>query len=44
MGNAKAALADKKDAWIEDLKIAPSNKLIAFGTHGGRSKVDLVKT
>ena len=43
MGSAKAALADQKNAWIEDLKIAPNSQIVVFGTHGGLSKVDLVK-
>ena len=43
LGTAKAALAGKKDAWIEDIKISPCNKFVAFGTHGGLSKVDVWK-
>lgn len=42
MGNAKGVLADKKNAWVEDVKIAPNSKMIAFGTHGGLSKVELI--
>ena len=43
LGTAKAALAGKKDAWIEDIKISPCCKFVAFGTHGGLSKVDVWK-
>ena len=43
MGTAKAFLADKKNAWVEDIKIAPNESMIAFGTHGGLSRIDLVK-
>ena len=41
LGTARAALAGKKDAWIEDIKISPCNSYVAFGTHGGLSKVDI---
>jgi hypothetical protein len=27
---------------MEDLKISPDSKLVAFGTHGGLSVIDLV--
>ncbi len=43
LSNSPANLAGKKDAWIEDVKISPNCQLIAFGTHGGRSFIDLVK-
>ena len=43
LGNSPANLAGKKDAWIEDLKISPNSQMVAFGTHGGRSFIDLVK-
>ena len=42
LSNSPANLAGKKDAWIEDLKIAPNCQMVAFGTHGGRSNIDLV--
>jgi hypothetical protein len=29
--------------WIEDVKISPDCTMVAFGTHGGRSFIDLVK-
>ena len=41
LSKAKSALSGKKDAWIEDIKISPCNKFVAFGTHGGLSKVDI---
>ena len=43
LGTAKSALAGKKAAWIEDIKISPCCKYVAFGTHGGLSKVDIQK-
>ena len=42
----KCALADQKtvrgEPWIEDIKIDPSSKMIALGSHGGRSKLDII--
>jgi hypothetical protein len=43
LGNSPANLAGKKDAWIEDVKISPNCQMVSFGTHGGRSFIDLVK-
>ena len=43
LSTAKSAKAGKKDAWIEDIKISPCCKFVAFGTHGGLSKVDVWK-
>lgn len=43
LGSAPSSLANKKDAWIEDLKISPDSSMVAFGTHGGLSKVDIVQ-
>ncbi len=40
---AKANNADKRDAWVQDVKIAPNCKMLAFGTHGGLSRIELVK-
>jgi len=28
--------------WIEDLKISPDCKMVALGTHGGASKLDII--
>lgn len=28
--------------WIEDVKISPDGKMIAFGAHGGASKLEIV--
>jgi hypothetical protein len=39
----KSFLADKKEAWVEDVKISPNNQLIIYGTHGGLSRLELVK-
>ena len=43
LGSAPSFLANKKDAWIEDLKISPDSSMVAFGTHGGLSRIDIVK-
>lgn len=43
LGSHKSALAGKKAAWVEDIKISPDCQMIAFGTHGGRSKIDLAR-
>jgi WD40 repeat protein len=42
-GTVKSTLADKKNAWVEDIKISPNSKLFAFGTHGGLSKIEVAK-
>jgi WD40 repeat protein len=42
LGSSPAKNANKPNAWIEDLKISPDSKLVAFGTHGGLSVIDLV--
>jgi microtubule-associated protein-like 6 len=31
-----------KDCWIQDIKFSPDSSLIAFGAHGGASKVEIV--
>lgn len=41
-GTSKSSLADKKNAWVEDIKISPNCQMYAFGTHGGLSKIELV--
>jgi microtubule-associated protein-like 6 len=43
MGSEKSSLAGKKNAWVEDLKISPDCKYICYGTHGGLSKLEVVK-
>jgi microtubule-associated protein-like 6 len=32
-----------KDCWIEDIKFSPDNSKVAFGTHGGLSKIEFYK-
>jgi WD40 repeat protein len=39
-GIAKGQNADKRNAWVEDVKISPNGKWIVFGAHGGMS-IDL---
>jgi echinoderm microtubule-associated protein-like 6 len=43
LGSSPSVLANKPNAWIEDLKISPDSTMVAFGTHGGLSQIDLVK-
>lgn len=43
LGSVGGTLANKNNAWVEDLKISPDSTMIAFGTHGGLSKIELVK-
>lgn len=47
MATAKGAFADQAakhiEPWIEDLKISPDSTMVAFGSHGGVSQVDLFK-
>ena len=43
LGSSPANNANKPNAWIEDLKISPDSKLVAFGTHGGLSVIDFVQ-
>ena len=33
----------KKNQWIEEIKFSPDNQYIAFGAHGGASKVEVLK-
>lgn len=35
--------ANKKDAWIEDIKFSPTGKHIAYGNHGGLSPLEIVE-
>lgn len=42
-GQGNAFLAGKRDAWVEDIKFSPCGQYVAFGTHGGLSKVDVWK-
>lgn len=30
-----------KSAWVQDVKISPDSKLVAFGVHGGNSNLEL---
>jgi len=43
--SVKSTLANDKNelAWVEDVKISPNNQTVVFGTHGGLSKVEIVK-
>ena len=43
MGSFDAYNVNKKDAWVEVVKISPDSSMIAFGTHGGCSRVELAK-
>lgn len=47
LATAKGTFADQaakhKEPWIEDLKISPDCSMIAFGSHGGVSQIDLFK-
>jgi microtubule-associated protein-like 6 len=43
LSQAKGDNADMKNAWIEDLKISPNSQMLAFGTHAGRSNINLCK-
>lgn len=43
LGSAPSSQKNTKDAWIEDLKISPDNSMVAFGTHGGLSNIDVVQ-
>ena len=39
-----SSLVGKSDnAWVEDVKISPNNKLVVFGSHGGLSKLEIVE-
>ena len=41
--NGAFATKKKKDAWVEDIKFSPDGRLIAYGTHGGLSPVEIVE-
>lgn len=46
MASDKSALAGEtktKKPWVEDVKISPDNSLIAYGTHGGLSKLEVCR-
>ena len=43
LGSVGGTLANKNNAWVEDLKISPDSQMVAFGTHGGLSKIEIVK-
>ena len=32
----------KKEEWIQELKISPNNKFVAFGSHGATSKIEIL--
>jgi hypothetical protein len=38
----KSSLSGKKAVWVEDIKFSPDSTQVAFGTHGGCSKIDFV--
>jgi len=42
LGSIKSSLSGKKDAWVEDIKFSPDSTKVAFGTHGGTSKLEVV--
>lgn len=42
LGTKKSSLSGKKAAWVEDIKISPDSTKVAFGTHGGVSKVEVI--
>ena len=42
-GTYNGKFANKKHAWIEDIKFSPDGKLIAYGTHGGLSPLEIVE-
>jgi len=37
----KSKLSGKKNAWVEDIKISPDNSMVAWGTHGGLSQLEI---
>jgi WD40 repeat protein len=43
LGSVNASNAGKKNAWVEDIKFSPDGTTIAYGTHGGVSKLELAK-
>lgn len=42
LGSSKSTLSGKKVAWVEDIKWSPDSTKIAFGSHGGNSKLNFV--
>jgi WD40 repeat protein len=43
LGEVTSVLAKKsKHCWLEDIKFSPDSTMIAFGTHGGLSKIEFV--
>jgi len=35
-------LSGKKAAWVEDIKFSPDSTKVAFGSHGGNTKLEFV--
>jgi WD40 repeat protein len=42
LGSIKSTLSGKKAAWVEDIKFSPDSTRVAFGSHGGNSKLNFV--
>jgi WD40 repeat protein len=43
LGTMKSKLSSGKQPWVEDIKVSPNNKLIAWGTHDGRSNLEIAE-
>ena len=43
LGSIPGTNANLKEPWVEDLKISPDCTTVVFGTHAGRSKIEIVK-
>jgi hypothetical protein len=43
LGEMIAFNSGGKQPWIEDIKISPDNQWVAFGTHDGRSHLEIGK-
>jgi len=43
IGSLKSNLSGKKNAWVEDIKISPDSRMVAWGTHGGLSRLEVGK-
>lgn len=42
LGTVGSKLTQGKHPWVEDIKISPDNKMVAFGTHDGLSNLEIV--
>lgn len=43
LGQMESFLSKGKQPWVEDIKVSPDCKFVAFGTHDGRSHLEIAQ-